>query len=45
VRHGTTTKAALPATALRLQPNFDMPLLVPVISAEQAAADSIRKSK
>ena len=35
----------LTASALRLQPKFDMPLVVPVIAAAQAAADSIRKSK
>lgn len=35
----------LTASALRLQPQFDMPLVVPVIAAAQAAADSIRRSK
>ena len=35
----------LTASALRLQPKFEMPLVVPVIAAAQAAADSIRKSK
>ena len=33
------------ASALRLQPKFDMPHVVPVIAAAQAAADSIRKSQ
>lgn len=35
----------LTASALRLQPKFDIPLVVPVIAAAQAAADSIRKSR
>jgi len=35
----------LTASALRLQPQFDMPLVVPVIAAAQAAAESIRKRK
>jgi Asp/Glu/hydantoin racemase len=35
----------LTASALRLQPKFDIPLVVPVIAAAQAAADSIRKGK
>jgi Asp/Glu/hydantoin racemase len=35
----------LTASALRLQPKFDIPLVVPVIAAAQAAADSIRKGR
>ena len=32
----------LTASALRLQPQFDVPLVVPVIAAAQAAAEAVQ---
>ena len=34
----------LTASALRLQPQFDIPLVVPVIAAAQAAAKEVEKN-
>ena len=34
----------LTASALRLQPRFDIPLVVPVIAAAQAAAEAVESN-